>query len=352
MKGRIYEVNGRFILRFGRKITRTFKDRAEAERYLNGLRFKTDEGSFDLRDYAPGRPLSFSNLADQWLSSKEKRVKRRSFNNLKNTMRRASTAWGHSNIKNIGYAEIQDFLFGIEGISEKTRSNIKSALHDFWAWLLKRKVISGQQFPEFPEIPFELGMRRIVDIDTQRRILDEVRRISYEVNPKTWIGVKWLSTYISLRPGELIRIQEKHIDHGSGSIFIPHPKEKKPKMIYLLEEDLRLLRELPRGLPELYFFRHPPGISGIKPGEPFGPRYLYKWWKKACSNLGIEGVDLYGGTRHSTTTALSEMLTPEQIRGGTMHSTNRAFERYFQKTARDALKVYQVVEALNKKGGP
>jgi len=26
----------------------------------------------------------------------------------------------------------------------------------------------------------------------------------------------------------------------------------------------------------------------------FGQRYLYKWWKKACKNLKIDGIDLYG----------------------------------------------------------
>jgi len=30
-----------------------------------------------------------------------------------------------------------------------------------------------------------------------------------------------------------------------------------------------------------------------------GNRYFEKWWKKACENLKIKGVFLYGGTRHS-----------------------------------------------------
>jgi hypothetical protein len=30
----------------------------------------------------------------------------------------------------------------------------------------------------------------------------------------------------------------------------------------------------------------------------FVRKVLYKYWKKACANPGIEGVDLYGGTRH------------------------------------------------------
>lgn len=95
----------------------------------------------------------------------------------------------------------------------------------------------------------------------------------------------------------------------------------------------------------LPFFRHVKGVSGCRPGQPFGQRYLYKWWKRACVNLGIEGVDLYGGTRHSSATALKDILSPEQIKAGTMHETNRAFERYFQRNSDDAIQVYNYTEA-------
>jgi hypothetical protein len=73
---------------------------------------------------------------------------------------------------------------------------------------------------------------------------------------------------------------------------------------------------------------------------------LYKKFKKACGNLNIEGLDLYGATRHTTASALGDIMTPEQIRQGTLHSTNRAFERYFQPDARNAKKVYQAVSGL------
>ena len=42
---------GQFYVRFGRDVFKNFKDYFSAERFLNGLRYKTDEGSFDLRDY-------------------------------------------------------------------------------------------------------------------------------------------------------------------------------------------------------------------------------------------------------------------------------------------------------------
>lgn len=258
-------------------------------------------------------------------------------------MARAVGAWGHTNIKTIGYADIEDFLYS-QKVSDKTRANIKSCLHDFFSWLRKRRVINLQQFPEFPEVKFELGMRQIIDKDTQQAIINEVYRISYHINPKIWLGIRWLSIYIGMRPGEMLSLKEHQINVDMGALFIPKPKEKKPKIIFLLDNDIEMLKQFPKGLPDLPFFRHPAGISGATAGAKFGQRYLYKWWKKACRNLGIEGVDLYGGTRHSTAIALSETLTPEQIKTGTMHSTNKAFERYFQSQARDARKVYQAAD--------
>lgn len=113
----------------------------------------------------------------------------------------------------------------------------------------------------------------------------------------------------------------------------------------MLDVDMKLINELPVGMPELPFFLHGSKVQGCRPGQPFGEKYLYKWWKRACENLGIEGVDLYGGTRHSSATALKSALTPEQIKSGTMHTTNKAFERYFQRNSQDAIDVYSLTSA-------
>jgi len=348
MKGRVYQNKGGFVVRFGRDVSKWFKHRYMAERFLTGLRYEVDKGTFDIRDYQKDKPLAFSTLSKQYLKHKKMTVKRRSYNNLKRYMTLAGDAWGDANIKKIGYAEIEDLLFE-QPVSDKTRSNMRSCLHDFWMWLRRRRVITLAQVPEFPTINFELGWRTIIDIETQQRIVQEVYRISHDVNIKIWLGIKWLSTYISMRPGEMLALKESHVDARQGTLIIPHPKEKKPKIIFLTEDDAELLRELLRnskGLPDLHFFRHGKGIQSVKPGSKFGQRYLYKWWKKACANLGIEGVDLYGGTRHSTATALGEVMTPEQIKTGTMHTTNKAFDRYYQGKARDARRVYSAVQNL------
>lgn len=58
--------------------------------------------------------------------------------------------------------------------------------------------------------------------------------------------------------------------------------------------------------------------------------------------MGVFGVDLYGGTRHSSVTDLGKYFSPEEIKTkGTLHSTNKAFDRYFQIKPEDSIKICQ-----------
>jgi hypothetical protein len=203
---------------FGRDITRWFKSRQQAERFLTGLRYEKDKGTFDIRDYAKDRPLAFSNLADKYLQHKEQIVKPRSYTSLKRFMTRAKDAWQDRNIKGIGYAEIEDLLFS-QDVSDKTRSNMKSCLHDFWMWCRKRRVITLAQFPEFPTINFELAFRNVIEPETQAAIIDEVYCQTVDTNIKIWLGIKWLSVYIAIRPGELINWWRRRESNPRPKIF-------------------------------------------------------------------------------------------------------------------------------------
>jgi integrase len=340
-----------FVVRFGRQIWKKFSTYDQAARFLTGLRFKTDEGSFDVRDYQASNPLSFRNLANSFLEVKREQVKRHSWDSINNYMQKAVLEWGDRNVKEIGYAELEDFLYkSLKDLSSKSRSNARSVLRSFFGWIARRRVLHQSQLPELPEVPFELSFRKTIEKNTQERIVDELRSISWEVNPRIWIAVKWLATYIAIRPGELIKITEGEINRENGLLLIPSPKEKKPKIIPLLESDVQLISSLPVSFPGLPFFRHLHTHSGARAGDGFGQRYLYKWWKKACGNLGIEGVDLYGGTRHSTVIALGEDFTPEQLKQASFHSTNKAFERYYRVKPEQVLNVYEAATPQQHRG--
>ena len=83
---------GRFRVQFGRNTRKRFSVYRGAERFLDGLRWEVDQGTYDPRDYRTDYPLGFETLAEKWLKVKEKDVKRRSYNNLKNYFNRAISA--------------------------------------------------------------------------------------------------------------------------------------------------------------------------------------------------------------------------------------------------------------------
>ena len=329
-------------------VKRRFENYSDAYGFLITLRGKDKEGEFDKRDYSAEKPLGFENLSLKYIEIKQNEV--RCLRNIKNHLDYAIKFFGNRNIKSIEYSDLEDLLKSLpEKLTDKSKKNIFTTLHAFWVWLRKRRIITIDLFPEFPEIKYELGWRNTLDKETQQAVIDEVKRISYEINPKIWIGIKWLATYISIRPIELINIKEGDFDLSMGVVNVRYNKEKKPKIVPLLDEDIELIKSFPRALPGVNFFRHNKrkGVTEKKRNR-FGKDYLYKWWKLACKNLGIENVDLYGGTRHSSVKALRDQFSPEQIKRGTMHHTNKAFERYFQVELEDSRKIYQVTQGMKK----
>jgi integrase len=318
------------------KITKRFKSYLEAARFLTGLRFKTDENTFDDRDYRKNNPLGFSNLSSKWLQYRKNEVRPGSYKNLVSHIRYAQGHFEEMNVKEIRYGHIEDFLKTLT-LSDKSKHNIISTLHSMFVWLKKRQEI--RVMPEFPSVSFELKMRQTISKETQWQIMEEIKRIC--PNLKVYLAIKFLSTYISIRPGEMIRLKESDIDRDNGYLYFPHPKEKKSKSVPILKEDVEMLKSFPSSFPAMPFFRHISGVSGVAENDAFGVKYLYKWWVKACDNLNIKGVDLYGGTRHSSARALRTHRTPEEIKRATMHTTNKAFERYFQIEAEDVRNIYR-----------
>lgn len=140
----------------------------------------------------------------------------------------------------------------------------------------------------------------------------------------------------------MISIKEGEIDTGNCRLYFPHPKERRFKSVPILPEDVDLLKTFTFSFPTMPFFRHDGGLQGTKKDQAYGEKYFYKWWKRACTNLNIEGVDLYGGTRHSTVRALRKHYSPEQIKEAVMSKTNKPFERYLgQAIDDDILSIYR-----------
>jgi len=332
MKGNIYTTKSGYLVWYPmgkeRDIRKRFIKYDDAEKFLVGLNFKDTEGTLDGRDYRADNPLGFSNLVDRFLYSKRLL---KDPNAYVKRIRFAVNAWDNRNIKTIGYADIEALMLDLQekGYASRYRHEICRTIKHFFNWLVQSKEIKHDEMPGFPEIKYSSPYRTIIDKKTQLHILRMVQTIT-KFNPRIYIGILFLSTYINARPGELLHIKEKDIDLENGRILIRHSKTRDEKFIFLLPDDIELLKQQPRGFPELYFFRHIKGRHGVKAGDPFAKNYFYRWWRKACDNLGIKGVDLYGGTRHSSMVDLRQYNTPEEIKRGSGHKGKSSFDRYLQ----------------------
>ena len=262
-------------------------------------------------------PSSFDNLIAKFMEH-QKDDDKKSFKVMLNYARVASEHFKNKSIKDIDYAELDDFARSLT-CGLKTKHNYISGLHHFFVWCKRRKYIA--QVPDFPTIKFTLGYRNVIGKETQARIIEEVRRIGCN---KVYLAVKFLATYINVRPNEMRRLKWKHIDLEGGYLTFPDPKEKRYKISPLIPEDVELIKAMPTPINRdmLFFLKDD--------GEPFGKEFVYHTWMRACKNLGIEGIDLYGGTRHSSARALTEHFSPERIKRAVGSSTNVAFERYYK----------------------
>ncbi len=326
----------KFIVRYS-GITKRFDNYPAALQFLTGLRFQEGSGQFDARDYQiKSKPLSFDRLADEWLEVKAAQIKIASWRSIASGIRKAQEVWGGMNIKNIQYPQLEDFLKRYPG-APKSRANALAALKQFWQWVADRYDIAAiKKWPRLGHV--EMAFRDTVDLPTQEAIISDIK----EHEPfKVWLCVKWLATYIAVRPSEMRGLTENQVDRQRGILIFPHPKEKRAKIIPLVAEDLEIVRALPLAFEQsANFFRHDGGIGGVKAGAAFGHSVLYRAWRRACCRLGVSGVPLYPGTKHSTAMGLREVATPEEIKAMTLHSTSEAFHRYFQ-TSGDALRELQ-----------
>jgi integrase len=322
-----------FIVRFPGSIYKNFKSYEAAAQSLNYLRYEkgSRKSKFNPDDYRSLRPNSFGALTSKYLERKKSRA---SYKKIEYMINHAVADFGPArNIKDINGAEIEDYLYRIEGISEKSRHNHSAQLHNFWSWCLSRNVITLAEMPTFPKIEYKLGFRKITNWEVQEEVLNKIKELTYHMNPKIWLGIDMLCNYTKLRPGDLMRIEEDSLDNdGWLTIHNPTKTKNKFKVIKLHEDHINEWRNIQSkypALPGVLFFRHVKGISNLRPNAKFGVNYLYKQWNKAAALIGLEGVPLYPGTKHTTATETAKLLGTNKARDAS-GLTNKAFDRYCQ----------------------
>lgn len=345
----------RLFVRFGRQHKKRFTSYVMAMKWLNHLRTEKDlrEDAFDIEDYGFQKPKSFTALAPKYL---ERKKTLKSYGKICHDIKKAAAYFGTTNVREISGGMLDDYLYGLvrdDGtqMSEKTRANHCSRLHDFWKWCLTRgDVITLAEFPRFPKIEYELRYRKTVTWGIQEQVLAKIREMTWRKNPKIWFACDLLATYTALRPDDLRRVNEASLDaSGWLAIFNPTKRKNKFKHIRLHEDHVKQWREFQAqypALPDMPFFRHHGKVRGTsRVNIVFGENVLYLAWRNACRELNLEGVSLYPGTKHSTATETARHMGSDRAEKASGLS-NKAFRRYCQVESEDA---FDVVTEIRKK---
>lgn len=311
------------------------RDYLEAVQFLHGLRHEETNGKFDENNYKKDSPIAVSNLVEEYLIYKKKTKDLRAPQKIETIMRHFEEHFEGKSVKVIDEKDIEDYLFGLDNAS-KTMDNYRTQVRNFFKFVVKRrKNVVGRDYraPEMPELEVTMQKRNTVSREDQQKLLKKVgERNSH--NEKLPVALDLLSNHPSMRFDDIPRIREKDIDLKEGVIRILSPT-KRPRgmelVINLYPDQIKTIADLKKRFPahpDMPFFRHPPGVKGVKADMPFGKGYIYKKIKQILVEHGVTNVVPYALVKHSTLTHINKCLGKKKAKAASMHRTNKALMRY------------------------
>jgi len=300
-----------------------------AERVLEGIRYEIDVGRFDPSRYVKReqREYKFNVRANEWLKGYERRhLKGDTSPSYLRTIKRYVNMYyiphfGTEDIRDIKTKHTKDFQDSLpDKLSPKYRHNIVNALKKFFADMVMLELI--ERPPTFQTISVPDPAVNFTDLVTQESILETI--------PEKHWPIMWFIAKQGVRTGEARALQWDDLDLKNNLVCIRRA---------FSENELRLttkgghgdwlplhpkVKELILGLPR--------GISGYVfkyKGRRYSESMPRKLWNSACKKLGIKGLSLYQGTRHSVASdAVRRGISLYDVQSALRHRDIRTTQKY------------------------
>jgi len=202
-------------------------------------------------------------------------------------------------VREIAYEYLEDFKDELpKHLSLKMKRNIMNALHSFFTWLRKRKIV--KDIPLFPEIKGDDAQVRVaIDRDEQERGLSNI--------PDEHRDIYLFLFETGVRIGEVCAFKIRDLDMRnsmilvqrtrSGNKIVETTKGKNKKWIPMSDIAFEIVKKLIQGhTPEHFIFINP----GTK--RPYSQEFLRKLWRTHSD----VNVTLYEASRHSFCTQIVE----------------------------------------------
>jgi len=190
-------------------------------------------------------------------------------------------------------------------LEPKGKYNVMNAFHRMmvYAWRSK-KIPAVPPFPEKGEYSLKKPDIKYLTMKQQDKVFQSI--------PKNIRPIFMFLRYHYRRPSEACALQWRDYDKINKAFVIQRTfsdkklvESTKTNAIHYIPcddrfqpilDDLRKRHDAKNGELTDYIFQNP---IGRKKGKPFDLNSLDRGWNRACNAAGIEGVDLYQGTKHT-----------------------------------------------------
>ena len=316
-------------------------DRETARRILEAIRAKVAEGQpleEVLAGYMPpdSRPNLVPTWLERWLEVKraEAAAGERSptyFRELERYARPRGyfSFFQGTSIYELSYGVLEDWSLWMagRGLSPKSRRNALGAFRSFLGWLKRRREL--REIPEMPHVKVDEYLPRVLSIEDQDRVLAEI--------PEAERGIFLALAHLGIRPGEARALDvadyrdgwlmvDKAVKGPGANAPIRGTKTGKGKRLPVSDELREWIEEHvdPVGrLQGTLLFVNP------RTGGRYTHYALRDTWRRATAAVGIEGVKLYEGTKHTMATDAIRRGVPERaLQTFLGHSDVRSTRRY------------------------
>jgi integrase len=310
-----------------------------AHRILEAIRYEVDQHHFDPSLYSKKdlREYQFEIRVKKWLDEKlsNPNLAASYTCKLKGFVDNFYVPFFKSlDVRDIRYHHIKGFLGSLpKSFKSKYMKNILDGLKNFVSELHADEYIPT--LPNFPTVSFQSPDIKWIDEETQHAILNAI--------PNEHKDIFLFMFHEGLRPGEVRSLKKKDINLKenivtiqrafSGNVLREVTKTKRIRTIPLSPEvsEMLLLRAHTL-LPEAFVFTWK--------GKPYVKDALYRIWIKACTAAKVEGVHLYGGTRHSfASQAVNRGISLWKVGKFLGHAKTQTTERYAHARVMDLTEV-------------
>jgi integrase len=317
-------------------------DEATARRLLEKIRGQVADGTPLVEVLARYQPADAkANLVPtwvaRWLEVKERQTESgdRSPTYLIELRRYAGTDghfswWKNHGIQDVSYGTLEDWSLWLadRSLSPKTRRNVIGAFRSFLGWLKQRGEIRDVPQAPLPRLPEYVP--RVLSIEEQDLILEAI--------PDGARGIFLAMAHLGLRPGEARAADVS--DYRDGWLTIDKAFKGTQGSAPIRGTKTGQAKRLPVGeWLAAWIAQHVDPTSRLLGGPLFvNPRTGRRWthcvlrdqWIRAAESVGLEGVRLYEGTKHTMAT--------DAVRRGVSERALQAFLGIAMRALRGAMR--------------